>query len=192
MKRIAPFTCHRNMNCIMGLESVVAEKKSAIVKRWFDLSIRTYPEETAGFLKNKKNRFANPVGHILFQELGSIIEGLFQGVDVNTLQPFLDNIIRIRAVQDFSASQAVAFIFLLKEVIREELAQEVEENRIGKALLDFESRIDALALLAFDVFMKCREKIYDLKANEMQNRTVRLLKRAKLVVEDPPEGPSVF
>ena len=176
----------------MGLESVVAEKKSAIVKRWFDLSIRTYPEETAGFLKNKKNRFANPVGHILFQELGSIVEGLSQGVDVNTLQPFLENIIRIRAVQDFSASQAVAFVFLLKEVIREEMAQEVEENRIGEALLDFESRIDALALLAFDVFMKCREKIYDLKANEMQNRTVRLLKRAKLVVEDPPEGPSVF
>ncbi len=175
----------------MGLESVVAEKKSAIVKRWFDLSIKTYPEETAGFLKNKKNRFANPVGHILFQELGSIIEGLSQGVDVNTLQPFLENIIRIRAVQDFSASQAVAFVFLLKEVIREEMAQEVEENRIGKALLDFESRIDALALLAFDVFMKCREKIYDLKANELQNRTVRLLKRAKLVVEDPPEGPSV-
>jgi RsbT co-antagonist protein rsbRD N-terminal domain len=176
----------------MGLESVVAEKKSAIVKRWFDLSIRTYPEETAGFLKNKKNRFANPVGHILFQELGSIVEGLSQGVDVNTLQPFLENIIRIRAVQDFSASQAVAFVFLLKEVIREEMAQEVEENRIGEALLDFESRIDALVLLAFDVFMKCREKIYDLKANEMQNRTVRLLKRAKLVVEDPPEGPSVF
>jgi hypothetical protein len=175
----------------MGLESVVAEKKSAIVKRWFDLSIKTYPEETAGFLKNKKNRFANPVGHILFQELGSIIEGLSQGDDVNTLQPFLDNIIRIRAIQDFSASQAVAFIFLLKEVIREELAQEVEENRIGKALLDFESRIDALALLAFDVFMKCREKIYDLKANELQNRTVRLLKRAKLVVEDPPGTPSV-
>jgi hypothetical protein len=176
----------------MGLESVVAEKKSAIVKRWFDLSIKTYPEETAGFLKYKKNRFANPVGHILFQELGSIVEGLSQGVDVNTLQPFLENIIRIRAVQDFSASQAVAFVFLLKEVIREEMAQEVEENRIGEALLDFESRIDALALLAFDVFMKCREKIYDLKANEMQKRTIRLLKRAKLVVEDPPEGPSVF
>lgn len=175
----------------MGLEKVVAEKKSAIVKRWFDLTIKAYPEETAGFLKNKKNRFANPVGHILFQEMGSILEGLSQGVNLNTLQPFLENIIRIRAVQDFSASQAVAFVFMLKDVIREELSQEIEENRIGKALLELESRIDTMALLSFDIFMKCREKIYDLKANELQNRTVRLLKRAKLVVEDPQEEPSI-
>lgn len=175
----------------MGLEKVVAEKKSAIVKRWFDLTIKAYPEETAGFLKNKKNRFANPVGHILFQEMGSILEGLSQGVNLNTLQPFLENIIRIRAVQDFSASQAVAFVFMLKEVIREEIAQEIEENRIGKALLELESRIDTMALLSFDIFMKCREKIYDLKANELQNRTVRLLKRAKLVVDDPQEEPSI-
>jgi hypothetical protein len=35
--------------------------------------------------------------------------------------------------------------------------------------------------------MRCREQIYDLKANEMRNWTYRLLKRAKMVKEVPAE-----
>ncbi len=171
----------------MILENFFVERKSAIIKRWFDLSIETYPEETARFLKNKKNQFANPVGYILSHELEPIVEGLFQGEDLDKLQPFLENIIRIRAVQDFSPAQATGFVFLLKQVVREEMEQEVREGRIGKDLLELESRIDGLVLLAFNIYMKCREKIYDLKANELKNRSIRLLKRAKLVVEEPPE-----
>ena len=171
----------------MRLGKFLSDRKSAICNKWFDLTIETYPEETARFLKNKKNRFANPVGHILFQELESIMDGLIQGADLDTLRPGLDNIIRIRAVQDISASQAVAFIFLLKQVIRDEMEQEIQEGPIGKELLEVESRIDGLTLLSFDIFMKCREKIYDLKANELNNRTIRLLQRAKLLVDDPVE-----
>ncbi len=171
----------------MDLEKLYAYRKMAILNKWFDLTIETYPEETARFLKNKKNRFANPVGYILSQEIEPVLDGLFKGVDLETLRPFLENIIRIRAVQDLSASQALAFIFLLKQAFREELEQEIQESRVGRDLLALESRIDAVALFAFDIFMKCREKIYDLKANEINNRTVRLLRRAKLVVEEPTE-----
>ncbi|HMK65910.1 MAG TPA: RsbRD N-terminal domain-containing protein [Thermodesulfobacteriota bacterium] len=168
----------------MNLETLIAEKKSAILGRWFDLAIASYPAETASFLKSKKNRFANPVGFILSQELTPILDGLLQGVEVQTLKPFLDNIIRIRAVQDFAPSRALKFVFSLKETIRQELEKEIRENRLEQQLLILESRIDVLSLLAFDLFVQCREKIYDLKANEMKNRTVRLLKRAKLVEED--------
>ena len=37
-------------------------------------------------------------------------------------------------------------------------------------------RIDELALLAFDLFMKCREEIYEIKAREAQ-RKVYVLER---------------
>jgi len=50
-------------------------------------------------------------------------------------------------------------------------------------LKEIELRIDSLALLAFDLFMACREKIYELKANEARNMTYRLLQKAKLVCE---------
>jgi hypothetical protein len=50
-------------------------------------------------------------------------------------------------------------------------------------LLLFESKIDDLALLSFDIYMKCREKIYELKSNEVRNMTFRLLQRANLICE---------
>ena len=53
--------------------------------------------------------------------------------------------------------------------------QEIQENRFGRELLELESRIDELALLSFNIFMKYREKIYDLKANELKKQTFRLL-----------------
>ena len=51
-----------------------------------------------------------------------------------------------------------------------------------------EDEIDGLGLLAFDIFMQCREKLYDIKANEMRHMTFRLLQQANLVSEQPSEG----
>jgi hypothetical protein len=172
----------------MSLEKLINDRKPAVLSRWFDLSIASYPEETVQFLKSKKNRFANPVGYILSQELTPILEGLLQGVAVESMGPYLDNIIRIRAVQDFAPSRALNFVFSLKEVLREVLEEEIRENRLEQELLEIESRIDALALLAFDIFVQCREKIYELKSGELSRRTVGLMKRAGLIVGDSPEA----
>jgi len=171
----------------MSLEKLFADRKPAIVKRWFELTIETYPKEAAPFLKNKKGRFANPIGYIFSQELESLIDGIFQEVHLESLKSSLENIIRIRAVQEFSPSQAIAFVFLLKQALREEMDQEIQEGRFGRELLELESRIDELALLSFNIFMKYREKIYELKANELKKQTFRLLERAKLVGGDPPD-----
>jgi hypothetical protein len=91
--------------------------------------------------------------------------------------PVLDGIVRIRAVQDFTAGQAVAFIFLLKRVIREELKGEVRVQPGGDGLAAVEERIDEMALLAFDLFMKCRERIYEIRVNEAKRRLGLWLKR---------------
>jgi hypothetical protein len=76
--------------------------------------------------------------------------------------------IRIRAVQDFLPSKAIGFVFLLKRVIQEELGREVRERGLGEELLDFERQIDDLALLAFDVYMQCREKIFEVRIREVK------------------------
>ncbi|MGQ9653846.1 MAG: RsbRD N-terminal domain-containing protein, partial [Thermodesulfobacteriota bacterium] len=91
-------------------------------------------------------------------------------------------------VQEFSASQAVAFIFSLKKVVREEIKGEGAEPDLPvPEVLEFESKIDALALRAFDMFMGCRERIYEIRATEIRNRTMNLLRRAGLL-SDIPEG----
>jgi len=106
-------------------------------------------------------------------------------MDEETITSFLDPLIRIRAVQGFSPSQAVYFIFALKPVIRETLQKVIREDPFLKEQFQFESKIDELGLLAFNIYMECREKIYQLKANELRNRTFSAFKRAGLVSEIP-------
>jgi len=175
----------------MKLENLLLQKRAAILERWFDVILETYPADTSTFLKKQKDRFANPVGCTISQGIEALFETLIQGMDYDKVSSFLDNIIRIRAVQDFSPSQAVAFIFLLKKVIREELEGEIGENGFVEDLLIFESKIDALALLSFDIFMKCREKIYEIRVNEVKNSVYTLLKRANLICEIPEQEPDL-
>ncbi len=167
----------------MEFENLLTQKRSTILKKWFDVVIDTYPPETAQFIKKQKDRFSNPVGSIILQGIEDLFAELLQGIDYDKVPTYLDNIVRIRAVQDFTPSEAVSFIFLLKKIIRNEMQKEIRENGLFENLLAFESRIDELALLSFDIFMRCREKIYELKAMELNNQTYSLLKRAKLIVD---------
>ncbi|MEW6162703.1 MAG: RsbRD N-terminal domain-containing protein [Nitrospirota bacterium] len=167
----------------VNLESLLTHKRSTLLKKWFNRVIETYPPETALFLRSQKDRFSNPVGSLILRGIEDIFGELLQEIDYEKVSTFLDNIIRVRAVQDFTPSQAISFIFLLKKVIRDELEKEIKENGLSKELLALESRIDELALISFDIFMKCREKIYELKAMELNNQTYSLLKRAKLIID---------
>jgi hypothetical protein len=56
-------------------------------------------------------------------------------------------------------------------------------------LLALESRIDSLALFSFDIFVACREKLYDIKANELRNMTFRLLQKVNVSDEDEGKEP---
>jgi hypothetical protein len=128
------------------------------------------------------------VGNTISEGIEAIYGGLIHGTDIDKLSSFLDTIIRIRAIQDFSASQAVGFVFSLKKAIREELRNELKDEGLTGELLNFESRIDEAALLSFGIYMKCREKVYELRANEIKNRTFKLLERANLISEIPDPG----
>ncbi|KPK21452.1 MAG: hypothetical protein AMK69_21755 [Nitrospira bacterium SG8_3] len=173
----------------MKLETLLSEKGPAILERWLKLTLESYPADTQRFLKKQKDPFANPVRHTISKALENIYEELLKGVDREGVSPFLDRIIRIRAVQDFSPSQAIAFVFILKRVIREVLDKEIREYHLSADLLALESQIDELALVAFDVYMGCREKIYALSANEARNQVYRLLQKKGLMAEIPEWEP---
>jgi hypothetical protein len=175
----------------MVLEHLLPQKRAAILERWFQLILETYPADTSRFLKQQKDRFINPVGYTISQEIEALYDELLQEMNSDKLAACLDNIIRIRAVQDFPPSQTIAFIFLLKKAIREELASEIAENRVLEELSKFESKIDKLVLLALDIYMKCREKVYEIRVNEAKaerERVLKLLDRTNLTMESQSEG----
>ena len=173
----------------MKLKDLLNEKRSVITRKWFDAIIETYPSDPSGFLKKQTDMFANPVGHVIFQGTENILVALIEEKEHAESFPYLEDIIKVRAVQEFTPSKAMAFILLLKKVVREELAQEIRQNQIYEALLSFESKIDDLTLLAFDIYSKCREQLNEIKIDELKRMTFTLMKNANLLYDMPAQEP---
>ena len=159
----------------MPFSASLMSKKDNLVKKWFDGIVHAYPESTTRFLSREKDPFRNPIGHTLKESLSVLFDGLFQTKEMASLSAVLNDIVRMRAVQDFTAGQAVSFPFLLKRILREECAADL--SRSPDAFAELEMRIDEMALLAFDLYMKCRERVYEIKYNEAK-RSVFMLERA--------------
>jgi hypothetical protein len=98
-----------------SLLATLLDQRNAVVGGWLERTLQTYPESAVRFLSSEKDPFRNPVGCTLKEGLGALFDGLLRATDAAAAMPVLDGIIRMRAVQDFSASQAVAFIFSLKQ-----------------------------------------------------------------------------
>jgi len=175
----------------MPLTQLLQEKKPLIVERWLQLIFHSYPPETARFLKKEKNRFDNPVGFRLSQGVQGLVEALLTDAAPGQLTACLDEIIRIQALQNFTPAQALAFVFLLKNVIREELGEALADPDLAAACLELESRIDGVALLGFEVYVQRREKLHEVRLNEVKNRVSGLLRRSGLTMaslEPEPES----
>ncbi|HUU79941.1 MAG TPA: RsbRD N-terminal domain-containing protein [Acidobacteriota bacterium] len=169
----------------MNLANFLSEKRSSLVKKWSNLLIETYPDDAQRFLKKERDQFANPVGHVITKEIGALFDELLKDGDTNRIYSCLQNIVRIRAVQDFKPSQAIAFVLQLKKLIREDLKEGSMGGDLSGELESLEDRIDQMALLAFDIHSECREKIYELRVKEVKNQVSRLLERSDLICEMP-------
>lgn len=174
----------------MELKSLLENKKSSIVKKWFELVIDTYAPDAALFFKNQRDDFLNPVGGTTRNILETLFEALLENVDTKSIAVTLEPLIKIRAVQKFSPSQAVGFLFALKALIRKELKKEL--IKINSEELDLvDTRIDSLALIGFDVFVQCREKIYDLRTQTERSKIYTAFARAGLIKEIAADEPDL-
>ncbi|AET66234.1 hypothetical protein Desor_0532 [Desulfosporosinus orientis DSM 765] len=172
----------------MTLRDLLETQKSIILNRWFEAIMATYAADTSGFLKSQKDQFRNPVGHTFSEGINSIFEALIAGTELQEgMTTVLDDIIKVRAVQNFTPAQALSFIFVLKTVVREELGKDIKENQLYEEFIGFEGKIDELALYAFNIYLKYREQLFELRTAELKRMTFGLLKRANLMSEIPSE-----
>lgn len=172
----------------MSFQELLIKHKSAILEDWLKAVLETYPPETARFLRQSKDAFGNPVGATIKTETEHIFDELLAGKPQGQeLNKFLDRIIRIRAVQDFTPDHALSFIFQLKHSVRRRLGKEIEEQGLRDDLLRYEDMVDNLMLLGFAIYMSCREQIYDLKAKEMRNLYAKVLERSGVFAVIPEQ-----
>ena len=151
----------------MTLRETLEGKKEQIVAKWLDVALSLYARDASAAFARQKDQFANPVGHSLREGTEAIFEALLEGSDDQKIHQHLVEIVRIRAVQQFTASAALDFIFRLKDIVREEVPG-IQAGQISTEHVQYERRVDEVALMAFDVYVECREKVFEIRSNEMR------------------------
>lgn len=154
----------------MTLDELLSQRKDAILARWLEAALSAYPEEGSAAFARNKDPFANPVGHSLRVGTREVFEALLGGMDEERIRQHLHEIIRIRAVQDLTPSRAVGFVFDLKEAVRVELGDQVEDLGLARELASYQGLIDKVSLAAFDIFVECRQKLSELRINEVKRQ----------------------
>jgi hypothetical protein len=160
----------------MTLKDLLHSRRATIAKRWLEKTLGTYAPDAAAFFDRQKDPFANPVGQVLRTGTRVMVDCLLDGMDAQKICGCLEQIVKIRSIQDFTPARAVSFIFLLRRVIREELSRELDSSRLIE-LEEFDTRIDQMALFAFDIYAKCRENLYDLRVDEVKRSVSGLMRR---------------
>jgi len=153
----------------------VRHKRQAILDRWVDRIFSSYPPETAQFLRRRGDRFANPLSHVLASGASALLDGLLDETDDVAA---LDEILRVRAVQNFTPAEAVGFVFELKGAMAEEVGADSPE------LPELFEKTDRLALRAFDVYVRCREQLYQARLHDALGRPSPALQHASCSSRD--------
>ncbi|MEJ2187861.1 MAG: RsbRD N-terminal domain-containing protein [Acidobacteriota bacterium] len=155
------------------LDRDIREHRDEILELWIETVVNDYPEETAKFLRSRADRFANPVGAGIRESLPELLDGVLLGADPEELSSALDLVLRVRAVQDLPPSRAVGFVLDLKNHVRKVIGAPDDSS----ALVEIDRRIERLGLCAFDVYMRCREQMWQIRAREIRNQSVGILER---------------
>ncbi|MDR3752557.1 MAG: RsbRD N-terminal domain-containing protein [Terracidiphilus sp.] len=142
----------------MSVSGAIAE---IVAERWIERTLASYPAEAHALLCGETDPFRNPAGHAIKQSLTTLAHELLGEMEESAIATALDALVRLRAVQDFRPSDALRFIFDLRDVVVEV---------IGAPPQALEIRIDEMALMAFDQYMACRDQIAGLREKELRLR----------------------
>lgn len=167
----------------MNLKDLLKKKKSSILSAWLNSLLESYSPDARRFFTKQKDSFANPVGTTLKKELENLYDLLLQEWDTNQLSLTMDRIIRMRAIQDFTPSQALSFVFDLKTIIRKELKKEIIAQNFQEDLLKIEILIDRMALLGFDVYSNCRQRLFEIRVNEVKKQISGFIRKSGIGIE---------
>ena len=161
----------------MTLQALLVERHGALCRRWLGAVLAEYGEQTAVRWR-REDPFGNPVGHTLATGLPQLLEAVATGGETPAgAATALEAILRIRSVQDLAPSRAVGFVYRLRDAIRDELAAELAGGALASELATVDERIERLAWLAFDTYVRLREQIFRLRQEELKRSVASLLRR---------------
>ena len=155
----------------MNIQELLNANFNSVRQHWLKSIIDTYPPDSRKFFASKKDNFQNPVGAAASRLVDSSLRALIDDGAEQDYYNILEEFIKMRAVQEFSPSDAVGFVLFLKNSIRETLNDEITSLNLSEELIEFEKRIDDILLTAFDIYTKSKEKMYEIRVDEMRRRS---------------------
>lgn len=174
----------------MTLRNLLGQRMDTIAARWVEHVLSAYPEDAAALFRREQDPFANPLGHGVREGTRGLLEVLAGHADEEEVQKHLDEIIRLRAVQQIPPSEALSFVFSLKPILRKELPEADRDPGMREELEELEARIDGLALRAFDLYSECRDEVSELRIAEVKRQVSWVMEKMNRRDAAPGEAPA--
>ncbi len=183
------------LKAVMDIKAFCASRGEALTDAWVTRFFASYPIDSTGFMRTRRDRFANPVGETTRNAAALLFRAVIgEDVDSEDVKTALHDLVWIRAVQDMTPSQAVGAVVLLKDILRKDVLPECTkpEHSTSGALqgyLEMESRIDTLCLLALDMYAEARERVFRARIEDIKQSQSQVIRLAGLRRERPEQLP---
>jgi hypothetical protein len=152
----------------LTLNNSLLAKKRQILSKWQSLAMSSYASHNLLNGKTGTGRFTDPISYVTIENTTRLYDLLISEVnDVDYLAP-LEEICRLRAVQDIQPSSALSFIPALKQLVREELADEIGKGLFSDELENLDKHIDNINAMAVNTYSGCIARINQVRINEMK------------------------
>lgn len=169
----------------MNITEMCLARRDAVLPRWVEGFFAAYPLESTGFLRTSSDPFANPVGKVTHEAVAVLYDAV-AGADLapETVRGALESLMRLRGVQDMAPSRAVGPLHRIKSLLRSELLPAWLEEGVSADRLEtyfaLEDRVDSLVLMALDLYAGAREKVFNIRVEEVKRSQSQVVRWAKL------------
>ncbi|OGR01620.1 MAG: hypothetical protein A2284_04085 [Deltaproteobacteria bacterium RIFOXYA12_FULL_61_11] len=161
----------------MTLIEFLEQHRSTLLERWFEALLATYPAEAVAQFAKNREVFTNPVGSTARRCLEATVEEFLGEADGPRLEQALEELVRVRAVQEFKPSEALDFAFSLRKVIEDLVHRSGGTLRAN--LSELEPKYERLLRAALDRYVASRDLLHDIRGRELRDRHFKMLERVE-------------
>lgn len=173
---------------MLFIEKAKADKNT-LLQKWIDVFYSAYPLGSTGFVRTSKDNFTNPIGFVTQNSLDVLYDAVLgDDVDPAKVGTALAELVQLRAIQNMTPSKAVGPLTQLKSILKKEVLsvcmKKNNDSKMLEKLFDeyfiVDARIDTLVLMALDLYSGNREKIFNLRVEEIHRSQSQVVRWAKM------------